>query len=79
MFLIQFYGARRPHAPQPGHGWTVGLTWTHPSSYGTAQEENRLQCLLRSFIYSFGLVALGEGIKVYKLGDYSGIRALNKP
>ena len=31
------------------------------------------------FFPSFGLIALGEAIKIYKLDDYSGVAALNKP
>jgi hypothetical protein len=72
MFLIAYYSDKRTHAPQPEPGWTVPLSWTHPTSYGTAREEDRLQRLALWFIPSFGLIALGEAIKAYKLNDYSG-------
>lgn len=79
MFLIIYYQAKRPHAPQPERGWTVGLTWTHPVSYGTPQEENRLLWLHWWSIVPFSLIALGEAIKIYKLNDYSGIPPFKRP
>src|SRR5712692_5610569 len=75
MVLISYYSAKRPHGPQPERGWTVGLSWTHPLSYGTAQEENRLQWLFWWSLGSFCLIAVGEAIRIYKLDDYSGVRA----
>ena len=53
---------KRPHDPQPERGWTVALSWTHPKSFGTAREEDRLQWLAFWFISSFGLILLGEAI-----------------
>lgn len=73
IFFTNYYSAKRPHTPQPERGWTVGLTWTHPPSYGTAQEENRQQWLLWWAFPLFGLLALGEAIKIYKLDDFSGV------
>ena len=73
--VIVVYSSSRPHTPQPERGWTVGLTWTHPTSYGTAQEERLLLWLHWWFFPAFGLIALGEAIKIYKLDDYSGIAA----
>jgi hypothetical protein len=32
-----YYSSYRPDVPQPEHGWTTGLTWTHPVRYGTPQ------------------------------------------
>ncbi len=78
LVLASLYSSKRPHAPQPDRGWTVGLSWTHPPSYGTPQEENRLLLLHWLFLPSFGLVALGEAIKIYRLKDYSGL-ATKKP
>jgi hypothetical protein len=72
-FLIGYYTARRPHVPQPEQGWTVGLTWTHPTSYGSAQEESRMIWWHGAFLAFFGLAAVGEMINIYKLDDYSGI------
>ena len=74
MFLIAYYSEKRAHDPQPERGWTVALSWTHPTSYGTAGDEDRLQGLAFWFIPSLGLICLGEAIKAYKLNDYSGYR-----
>jgi hypothetical protein len=71
LFLIAYYSANRPHNPQPHRGWTVALSWTHPTSYGTAREQDRLWWLHFLFIPSFVLVLLGPAIKAYKLNDYS--------
>jgi hypothetical protein len=73
--LIGYYDAKRPHFPQPDRGWTVGLTWTHPTSYGTAQEENVLLSLHSCSIVPFALIWVGVAIKVYLLNDYSDIRS----
>ena len=70
---------KRPPAPEPERGWTVGISWTHPTRYGTAQEEDRVLRLFFWFFPSFGLIALGEGIKMYVLDDYSGIAACKRP
>ena len=72
--LISYYTSKRPHAPQPEHGWTVGLTWTHPVSYGTEQDERRSQWLVDLFFPNFCLFAFGEMVKIYKLDDYAGLR-----
>ena len=73
--LLAYYSANRPNVPEPQYGWTVGLTWTHPVSYGTGKDERRSQRLLDLSLPSFGLIALGELIKIYKLDDYSGLRS----
>jgi hypothetical protein len=72
--LLAYYSGHRPRVPEPEHGWTVGLTWTHPVSYGSERDERRSQWLFGLFLPSFGLIALGEMIKIYKLDDYSGLR-----
>jgi hypothetical protein len=74
-----YYPSRRPEAPQPQRGFTTGLTWTHPVRYGTAQDESRSQCLFELFFPAFGLVIAAELIKIYKLGDYSGLRRRSNP
>ena len=76
--LIGYYSAKRPQVPQPERSWTVGLTWTHPTRYGTAQEENLLLSLHWWTIAPFALIFLGEAIKIYLLNDSSGIRARPK-
>jgi len=73
--LLAYYSANRPRVPQPEKGRTVGLTWTHPVRYGTERDERWSLWLFDLFLPSFGLIALGEMIKVYKLDDYSGLRA----
>ena len=75
--LLLYYSANRPDVPRPEQGLTVGLTWTHPARYGTEQDERRSRLLFDLGFYSFGLIAAGEIIRIYKLGDYSGLR--NRP
>ena len=72
--LIVYFSVARPKTPKPAAGLTVGLSWTHPTSYGTVQDENRLQWSSFWFVPFFGLLCLGEAIKAYKLNDYSGYR-----
>jgi hypothetical protein len=76
--LLAYYSANRPHVPEPEHGWTVGLRWTHPVSYGTEQDEKRSQWLFNLFFPSGGLIALAELIRIYKLDDYSCVRTRSK-
>jgi hypothetical protein len=78
-FLIGHYSSVRPHTPEPQRGWTVGLSWTHPVSYGTAQEEERIMFLFWVPVPFAALIILGELIKVYVLEDYSGIKGLKGP
>jgi hypothetical protein len=78
LVLIGYYGVKRPTKPQPEHGWTVALTWTHPTSYGTAQEENLLLSLHWWTMASFLLIGAGAAIKIYLLDDYSDIRSRPK-
>ena len=79
LLLTSYYSAKRPHAPQTERGWTIVIEWTHPPSYGTAREASRVQRLFLLFIPFFGLMALGEAIKTYKLNDYSGFTAIKRP
>jgi hypothetical protein len=76
--LLAYYSANRPHVPEPEHGWTVGLRWTHPVSYGTEQDDRRSLWLFDLLLPSGGLIALEEMIKIYKLDDYSGLRTRPK-
>ncbi len=73
--LLAYYSANRPNVPQPEQGRTVGLSWTHPVRYGTEHDERRSKWLFDLFLPSFGLIAFGEMIRIYKLDDYSGLRA----
>jgi len=77
--LISHYSASRPPVPDPERGWTVGISWTHPTRYGTVQDEHQV---LRLFFWgfpSFVLVALGAGVKIYILDDYSVIASRKRP
>ena len=74
-----YYPSRRPEAPHPRRGFTTGLTWTHPVRYGTAQDESRSQWLFALFFLASGLIIAGELIKIYRLGDYSGLRRRPNP
>ena len=65
--LAFYYSATRPHIPHPELGWTVGLSWTHPTSYGTAKEQYLLISLHWCFLPFFLLIALGEVIRIYIL------------
>ena len=77
--MLAYYEASRPIVPQPKQGFATGLTWTHPVRYGTEQDESRSQCLFELFFPAFGLIIAGELIKIYRLGDYSGIRRRLRP
>ena len=79
LILTSYYSAKRPHVPQPERDWTISIEWTHPPSYGTAEEANRVKLLFQLCLPFFGLIALGEAIKIYKLADYSGLADFNKP
>ncbi len=63
-FLTFYYSATRPHTPRPELGQTVALTWTHPTSYGTAQEEFRLKSLHWWGVPFFLLITLGAAIRM---------------
>lgn len=78
-FLISYYSYKRPPAPEPERGWTVGISWTHPTRYGTAKEEEWVQRLFFWSFPSFGLIALGWGTRAYLLDDYSWIRPRKRP
>ena len=73
--LLDHYERQRPVIPRPEQGMTVALSWTHPVRYGTQQDASRSQWLFELFLPSFGLIAVGEFIRIYKLDDYSGIRS----
>jgi len=75
---LAYFSANRPQAPEPGLGFTVALNWTHPTRYGTVRDERLSQWLFELFFPAFGLIAVGEMVKVYKLKDYSGIRTRPK-
>jgi hypothetical protein len=80
LILVEvYYPSRRPEVSQPGKGYVTALTWTHPVRYGTGLDERRSQWLFNLFFPAFGLIAAGELIKIYGLGDYSGLRRRPNP
>jgi hypothetical protein len=79
ILVLVYFSSYRPEIPQPERGLTVGLTWTHPVRYGTERDERRSQRLFGLIFPSFGLMISGELIKIYILGDYSGLRRRPNP
>jgi hypothetical protein len=79
MFLIIYYSYKRPGTPLPANGWTFGIPWTHPTTYGTARDVNRLLSWSWWFFPSFGIGLLSEAIKMYVLNDFSGVRVKKLP
>ncbi len=65
--LVVYYSVTRAHSPRPEIGWTVAFHWTHPTSYGTAQEESRLVSLFWCFLPFGLLIAVGEAVRIYIL------------
>ena len=62
-----YYSATRPHSPNPELGWTVELNWTHPTSYGTPQDQSLLITIFWLGFMSVVPIALGEAIRIYVL------------
>ena len=78
-FLIIYFSWARPAVPDLGRGWTVGISWTHPTRYGTAHDEAWVQRFFFWFFPSFGLIVLSEALKAYVLDDYSGFAPRKRP
>src|SRR5262245_60748924 len=78
--LIGRASMARPHYPDPARGWIAAIPWTHGpcktpekadcSAYGTPEERDRVLFWFTFDFYSFGLIAVGEAINIYKLGNY---------
>ena len=64
----QYANFTRPHIPDSSRGLISTIPWSS-GAYGTAQERQRLLWWFNCGFYSFGLIAAGEAIKIYKLGD----------
>jgi hypothetical protein len=79
ILVLAYYPSHRPEVPQPEQGLTAGLTWTDPVRYGTERDERCSQWLFGLIFPSFVLMISGELIKIYKLGDYSGLRHRRNP
>src|SRR5260370_36492958 len=62
--LIGYYAAVRPHQPDPQHGWTVPLRWTH-TTYGSPEENEQLLRLHFWFFPLFAVMAAGELIRKF--------------
>lgn len=73
-FLEVYYSSRRPHAPQPNAGQTVRLPWTHPVSYGSANEATLMHRIFDVGFYSWTLFGVGWAIRIYILGEDVPIR-----
>ena len=67
--LLAYFSANRPQQPHSESRFTVALDWTHPTRYGTVQDESLSQWLFELFFPCFGLIAVGEMIRIYKLKD----------
>ncbi len=71
MAFIGYYSENRPHVPQIEHNWTVRLYWSvSPPSYGTAAENHFLFSLFWTGFSFFVIIALGEAIRIHKLGGW---------
>ena len=66
LVLFFYYVWDRPLGAQPNLEWTVHLGW---GRYGSAREAANLSSLMWRGFIAFGVVAVGQGIRVYKLGE----------
>jgi hypothetical protein len=64
----QYANFERPHAPDSDKGWTVMIPWSY-GAYGTTAERDLVLRWFNCQIYSFGIIAAGEAIRIYKLGE----------
>ena len=64
----QYLNLKRPHAPDSDKGWTVIIPWSY-GAHGTAAERDLVLRWFNCQIYSFGIIAAGEAIRIYKLGE----------
>jgi hypothetical protein len=67
--LSQYVAFTRPHTADPNRNWIVTIPWSH-GAYGTSQERQRVLLCFNCGFYSFGLIAAGEAINIYKLDVY---------
>ena len=66
LVLFFYYVWDRPLGAQPSLGWTVYLGW---GRYGSVREAANLSLLMWLGFIAFGVVAVGQGIRIYKLGE----------
>lgn len=67
--LTIYYIDHRPHMPQPELERTVPLPWTHPVSYGTAEDASRLFAVFTGGLCAALIFAAGRGIRIYILDE----------
>lgn len=68
-FLQIYYIDHRPHTPQPALKRIVPLPWTHPVSYGTAEDASRLLWVFNAVFYAAAICAIGRAIRIYILDE----------
>ena len=66
LILFCYYIWDRPVGAQQGLGWTIHLGW---GRYGSVREAANLSLLLWWAFIAFGIIAIGNAIRVYKLGE----------
>jgi len=66
LILFFYYVWDRPLGPQASLGWTVHLGW---GRYGSLREAASISRLMWWGFIAFGVVAVGQGIRIYKLGE----------
>ena len=64
--LFFYYAWGRPLGAQPSLGWTVYLGW---GRWGSVREAANLSSLMWWDFIAFGVVAVGQGIRIYNLGE----------
>jgi hypothetical protein len=65
--LFFYYIRDRPLESRPSLGWTEPLGW---GRYGSTREAANLWSLFLWNGIAFGVIAVGQGIRIYKLGEY---------
>ena len=66
LILFFYYIWDRPVGAQPGLGWTIHLGW---GRYGSVREAANLSSLMWWAFIAFAIIAVGSGIRLYKLGE----------
>ena len=66
LILFFYYIWDRPLGAQPSLAWTVHLGW---GRYGSVREAANLSSLMWWGFITLGIIAVGQGIRIYKLGE----------
>jgi hypothetical protein len=79
LLLGGYFAVKRPHIPQPEFGYTVRLIVNPaPPTYGTSQDQARMDQMFVCAILASIPIAVGESIFIYKLNiDRSSIGRIN--